>query len=97
MAVVCNVLAGASARVIVCGTAMTLGLHPWLASAVGKIAVGERLEPAALGHHLRAWSQASASMYLKNFIVSTVAGSAEGVGDLDITDVPGLFPCALGL
>jgi hypothetical protein len=105
---VCNALAETCARVIVCGTAMTLGLHSWLASAVGKVPVGEGMGPAALGHHLRAWSRASASQYLSNFIIRSDvggAGDAGGVGrfgdaagpisaDLDITDVPGLFPCA---
>ena len=98
MAEVCNVLAGASAQVIVCGTAMTVGLHSLLASAVGKAPVGYGVvDSVTVGHHLRAWSQASASQYLKNFIIPREGGARHAAGDLDISDVPGLFPCACGL
>ena len=94
-----NVLAGASARVIVCGTALALELHSRRASAVGKVSVGYGVvDSVAAGHHLRAWSQASASQYLMNFIInSDVGGAGHAIGDLDISDVPGLFPCAYGL
>jgi hypothetical protein len=64
---------------------MMPGLHSWLAPAVGKVPVGGMMKSASLGHHLRAWSWRSASNYLRNFIVWP---------SLDISDVPGLLPCA---
>ncbi len=98
VAVVHSVLARASARVIVCGTALALELHSRRASAVGKVSVGYGVvDSVAAGHHLRAWSQASASQYLKNFIIPRDGGAGHAAGDLDISDVPGLFPCACGL
>ena len=95
--VVCNVLAGvSSARIILCGTAMTLGLHSWPASAVGRNSTGARCEPAALGSHLLAWNQASASQDLQHFIArrGPKGADAGAADDLDISDVADLFPCA---
>lgn len=104
VAYVCNTIVLVGARVIVCGTAMTIGLHSWLASAVGKIPTGaalEALEPVALGDHLRAWSKANALQFLRSFVAvdDTVGAGDAGVSCttdtsvLDIIDVPGLFPC----
>jgi hypothetical protein len=132
LAVVCNVLVEAGARVIVCGTAL-LGLESLLASnldlksapspspgrAVGELEVPVGDDPdalpespalAALGHYLRAWTPSHASHFLRSFLQvypKTEAGPGSGgaggasssagslcLSDLDISDFPGLFPCA---
>lgn len=107
VSIVCNILATAGARVVVCGTAISLGLHSWLASGVGKIPVGRDRSVAALGGMLRAWDKETALKFLTSFIALPGGGPAAGgglggiaptpstgLGDLDISDIPGLFPCA---
>ncbi len=125
-AVVYNVLIEAGARVIVCGTALTIGLEPSKfkflsaprqAQTVGKVptSIGDdalRLPEssalAALGDYLRAWTPSQASHFLRSFLQvypQTEAGLGSGgacgtsagslcLSDLDISDFPGLFPCA---
>ena len=123
-AVVSNVLIEAGARVIVCGTALTIGLEPSKfkflsaprqAQTVGKVptSIGDdalRLpeSSAALGDYLRAWTPSQASHFLRSFLqVYPQAGPGSGgavgasssagslcLSDLDISDIPGLFPCA---
>ena len=120
---------------IVCGTAVTLGLESVLASKlksapspspgravpvgepelevpVGDDALPESPALAALGHYLRTWTPSQASHFLRSFFQvypETEAGPGSGeleacgtsssagslcLSNLDISDFPGLFPCA---